>query len=113
MKDTRAEFPFLERRIHGKPIIYFDNAATTQKPRSVIRALSDAYSGGCANIHRAAHRLSEEISDRYEQAREAVARYLGCSAREIVFVRNATEGINLVSQALKRPGDILVPISEH
>jgi cysteine desulfurase/selenocysteine lyase len=109
----REDFPFLKRRINGKPIIYFDNAATTQKPQCVIDALCDYYTNHCANIHRGAHVLTEESSELYEAARDKVARFLRCEAREIVFVRNATEGINLVSRCLARRGDVLVPLSEH
>jgi cysteine desulfurase/selenocysteine lyase len=109
----RADFPFLERLINGRKIAYFDNAATTQKPRRVITAVCDFYANHCANVHRGAHRLSEEASELYESVRGRVARFLGSDEQEIVFVRNATEAINLVSRSLQRPGDILVPVSEH
>jgi cysteine desulfurase/selenocysteine lyase len=113
MAPPRQDFPFLQRRINGRSIIYFDNAATTQKPRQVIDALCDYYANHCANIHRGTHTLSQEATDLYEQARGTVARILGCEDREVVFVRNATDGINLIARSLHRSGDILVPASEH
>jgi cysteine desulfurase/selenocysteine lyase len=113
VEDIRRDFPFLERTIHGRPIAYLDNAATTQKPRQVIAALCDFYANHCANTHRGTHRLSLEASDLYEEARGRVAAFLGCGEREIVFVRNATEGVNLVSRALDGAGDVVVPVSEH
>ncbi len=113
IESIRVDFPFLERLINGRKIAYFDNAATTQKPRQVIAAVCDFYANHCANVHRGAHRLSEEASELYESVRGRVARFLGSEEQEIVFVRNATEAINLVSRSLKRPGDVLVPVSEH
>ncbi len=113
VEEVRQDFPFLERRINGKPIIYLDSAATTQKPRQVLDAVWRFAAEHCANVHRGAHRLSEEASELYEEARGKVARFLRCSEREVIFTRNATEGINLVSQALLRPGDVLLPVSEH
>jgi cysteine desulfurase/selenocysteine lyase len=113
VENVRRDFPFLERVIHGKKIAYLDNAATTQKPRRVIDALCDFYANHCANIHRGAHRLSLEASELYEGARGRVARFLGCGEHEVVFTRNATEGINLVAESLARPGEVLAPLSEH
>jgi cysteine desulfurase/selenocysteine lyase len=113
VEEVRKDFPFLERRIYGKPIIYLDNAATTQKPRQVLDAVWHFAAEHTANVHRGAHRLAEEAGERYEEARAKVARFLRCSEREVIFVRNATEGINLVSHALRRAGDVLLPLSEH
>jgi cysteine desulfurase/selenocysteine lyase len=116
---VRAEFPILATRVHGKPLVYLDNAATTQKPQPVIDALSRYYRAENANIHRGVHYLSQLATDGYEGAREKVARFLNAaSAREIVFVRGATEGINLVAQSygrsVLRPGDeILITGMEH
>ncbi len=109
----REDFPFLKRRIKDKPIIYFDNAATTQKPRQVIQTLSDYYENYCANIHRGIHTLSQESSDFYDEARRKVARFINADEREIIFVRNTTEAINLVSYSLKGPGKILTTVMEH
>lgn len=109
----RKEFPFLERRIKDKPIIYFDNAATTQKPSGVIETLSNYYRNYCANIHRGIHTLSQESSELYEEARRKVARFINADEREIVFVRNTTEAINLVSHCLKGSGKILTTVLEH
>jgi cysteine desulfurase/selenocysteine lyase len=116
---VRAEFPILATRVHGKPLVYLDNAATTQKPQPVIDALGRYYRAENANIHRGVHYLSQLATDGYEGAREKVARFINAaSPREIVFVRGATEGINLVAQSygrsVLRPGDeILITGMEH
>ncbi|MFC1816938.1 aminotransferase class V-fold PLP-dependent enzyme, partial [Thermodesulfobacteriota bacterium] len=109
----REDFPFLKRLIKNKPIIYFDNAATTQKPRQVIDTLSNYYENYCSNIHRGIHTLSQESSELYEEARRKVARFINADEREIVFVRNTTEAINLVSNSLKGEGKILTTVMEH
>jgi len=109
----RRDFPFLERQIKGKPIVYFDNAATTQKPAEMIRTLTDYYGNYCANIHRGIHTMSQESSELYEEARRKVARFINADEREIVFVRNTTEAINLVSRSLKGEGKILTTLMEH
>jgi cysteine desulfurase/selenocysteine lyase len=115
----RADFPILSTRVRGKPLVYFDNAATTQKPQAVIDALVRYYSAENANIHRGVHWLSERATTAYEGARERVARFLGAgSAREIVFTRGATEAINLVAQSwartfLRAGDEVLVTGMEH
>ncbi len=115
----RKDFPVLNQYVHGKPLIWFDNAATTQKPGSVIDSLSRFYSHDNSNIHRGAHSLAARATDGYEGTRENVRRFLGAgSVSEIVFVRGTTEAINLVAQTWGRknilPGDeILVTILEH
>jgi len=109
----RDDFPFLKRQIKNKPIIYFDNAATTQKPRQVIQTVSNYYENYCSNIHRGIHTLSQESSELYEEARRKVARFINADEREIVFVRNTTEAINLVSHSLKGEGKILTTVMEH
>lgn len=115
----RQDFPILSRQVHGKPLVYLDNAATTQKPLAVIRALSDYYSRFNANIHRGLHTLAEEATEAYETVREDTARFLNTpSARSIVFTRNATEAINLVAYAwarhkLSRGDEILLSEMEH
>ena len=94
----RADFPILERKVHGVPLVYLDNAATTQKPRSVIRALSDYYEGYNANVHRAVHAIGQEATERYEEARHKIASFIGAPAPEsLIFTRGTTEAINLVS----------------
>jgi cysteine desulfurase/selenocysteine lyase len=110
---VRSDFPFLKRRINDKPIIYFDNAATTQKPQEVIDKLVEYYSNHCANIHRGIHTLSEEASELYEEARSKVARFINADEGEIVFLRNATEAINLVSHSLNGNGKIVTTVVEH
>jgi cysteine desulfurase/selenocysteine lyase len=115
----RAEFPILATRVHGKPLVYLDNAATTQKPRAVLDALLAYYATENANIHRGVHHLSQLATEAYEAAREKVARFLNAgSTHEIIFVRGTTEGINLVAQTYARsavrPGDeILITGMEH
>ena len=115
----RDEFPILSRKVRGMPLVYLDNAASSQKPRAVIDAVSHYYEHSHANIHRAVHALSEEATALYEGARTKVADLLGAPApEEIVFVRGTTEAINLVAQAFVRPrigeGDeILVSHLEH
>jgi cysteine desulfurase/selenocysteine lyase len=99
----RRDFPILEERVHGRPLIWLDNAATTQKPRAVIDRLVSFYEHENSNIHRGAHTLAARATDAYEDAREKVARFLGASSsREIIFVRGATEGINLIAQSWGR-----------
>src|SRR5438034_8781943 len=115
----RADFPILSRQINGRPLIYLDNAATTQKPRQVIDALVDFYTTTNANVHRGVHTLSVEATDAYEASRERIGRFVGAQhPEEIVFVRNTTEALNLVAvswgRANLRPGDeILVSLLEH
>jgi cysteine desulfurase/selenocysteine lyase len=109
----------LAARVHGKPLVYLDNAATTQKPRAVLDAIIEYYTTENANIHRGVHYLSQQATEAYERAREKVARFLNAaSPHEIIFVRGATEGINLVAQSFgrsaMRPGDeVLVTGMEH
>jgi cysteine desulfurase/selenocysteine lyase len=115
----RADFPILDRRVRGKPLIYLDNAATTQKPQVVIDRLMRYYREENANIHRGVHLLSVEATDAYDVARERVQRFLNAAeAREIVFVRGATEAINLVAATYGRthvgPGDeVVISEMEH
>ncbi len=100
---ARRDFPILRQRVHGKPLIWLDNAATTQKPQAVIDRISRFYETENSNIHRAAHALAARATDAYEAAREKVRRFLNASStREIVFVRGATEAINLVAQSWGR-----------
>ncbi|MCH7811514.1 MAG: aminotransferase class V-fold PLP-dependent enzyme, partial [Chloroflexi bacterium] len=95
---VRADFPILKREVHGRPLVYFDNAATTQKPRQVIDALVHYYEHYNANIHRGIHALAEEATARYEETRQKVADFIGAPGPEcIVFTRNTTESINLVA----------------
>lgn len=115
----RAQFPALAQTVNGKPLVYLDNAATTQKPQAVIDAISTYYTRDNANIHRGVHTLSQRATTAYEGARATTARFLGAaSAEEIVFVRGATEAINLVAASFLRPrlaaGDeILLTAMEH
>ena len=110
---VRADFPILARDVNGRPLVYLDSAATSQKPRPVIQALVDYYERTNASVHRGAHRLAEEATEAYEGARARVATFLGADdPRGVVFTRNATEAINLVAwswgRANLRPGDELV-----
>ncbi|HET9692833.1 MAG TPA: cysteine desulfurase [Steroidobacteraceae bacterium] len=115
----RREFPILERTVRGKPLAYLDNAASSQRPRAVIDAMSRYYETTHANVHRGVHTLSQEATDLFEGAREKVRRFINArSTKEVVFVRGTTEAINLVAQSYGRPrfgpGDeILVSWLEH
>ncbi|MEM7589498.1 MAG: aminotransferase class V-fold PLP-dependent enzyme, partial [Myxococcota bacterium] len=118
MLPCRADFPILQRLVHGKPLVYLDNAATTQKPRCVLQAMTRFYQEQCAGVHRATHALSEEATQLYEQARARCATFLGAaSADEIVFVRGATEGMNLLAhglgQQLQSGDEVVVSVMEH
>ncbi len=116
---VKRDFPILQQQVHGKPLIWLDNAATTQKPQSVIDRLSHFYEYENSNIHRAAHALAARSTDAYEAAREKARRFLKApSVKDIVFVRGATEGINLVSQAwgrrnVREGDEIVVSHLEH
>ncbi len=110
---VREDFPILDQAVRGQPLIYFDNAASSQKPRAVIDAISHYYERDNANVHRGLHELSSRATDAYEGARVKVGKYLGAaSAAEIVFTRGTTEGINLVAQAwgakFVREGDVIL-----
>ncbi len=112
LDEIRADFPVLARRINGKPLVYVDNGATSQKPASVIEAISRYYRTSNANIHRSMHELATEATELYEGARAKVAAFIGAHPDEVVFVRNATEGINLVrytwAREQVRAGDTIV-----
>jgi cysteine desulfurase/selenocysteine lyase len=115
----RADFPILAERVNGHPLVYLDNAATTQKPQSVIDALAAYYAHDNANVHRGVHTLSQRATDAYEAARANIARFIDARAREeIVYTSGTTDGINLVAQSFARPrlapGDeILISAMEH
>jgi len=119
MERLREDFPILKRKVWGKPLVYLDNAATTQKPRAVIEAVRRYYTTSNANVHRGVHDLSERATREYEEARARAARFLNAGDdREIVFVRGTTEAINLVAQSFARPllrrGDeVLITVMEH
>jgi cysteine desulfurase/selenocysteine lyase len=116
---VRSDFPLLAERVHEHPIVYLDNAATSQKPRPVLEALRHYYEHDNANIHRGVHELSQRATHAYEDARVTAQRFLGAAeAREIVFVRGSTEGVNLVAQTHGRrnvgPGDeVVISGMEH
>ena len=115
----RADFPALHQEAHSKPLVYLDNAATTQKPRAVIEAVTSFYEHDCANVHRGVHLLSQRATVAYERARTVIKNRLGAAdSREIVFTRGTTEGINLVAHSFVRPrlqaGDeVLISAMEH
>ena len=108
----RSDFPLLNKQINGEPIVYFDNAATTQKPQVVIDALSDFYVKSNANVHRGINPLAEEATKLYEDARSTVANFINADRKEIIFTRGTTESINLVARAwgeeFLKSGDIVV-----
>lgn len=117
--EIRKDFPILRRRVNKHPLIYFDNAATSQKPRQVIGAIKDFYENHNANVHRAVHTLSQEASELYEESHEEVSRFINAEGpEETVFVRGTTEAINLVAYAwglrcLTRDDEVLVSLMEH
>ncbi len=119
VQKIRADFPILHRLVHGKPLIWFDNAATTQKPNAVIESLSHFYRTSYSNIHRGAHTLAAEATEAYELARKKIAKFIGASSEnECIFVRGTTEGINLVAQTygkkfLQAGDEILITLLEH
>lgn len=115
---VRRDFPILGRKINGHRLAYLDNAATSQKPKSVIKAVKHFYEHDNANVHRGLHFLSSQASEMYEQARATVAEFIGADSEELVFVRNATEGLNLIAFAwgeknLKAGDEIVSTIVEH
>ena len=115
----REDFPILQEKIHGKPLVYLDNAATSQKPKAVINALVDYYSHYNANVHRAVHLLSARATEACEQVREKVRHFINAaSTNEIIFVRGATQGLNLVAQTYGRQNigcgdEVLISGLEH
>ena len=118
IEEIRAEFPILARRVHGEPLAYLDNGATAQKPLAVIDTLDRYWREHNANVHRGVHTLSEEATALYEEARLTIASHLGADQREVVFVRNATEALNLVAYSwgrtnVKARDRIVVTEMEH
>src|SRR5690348_9572860 len=116
---VRKDFPILARTINGRPLIYLDSAASSQRPLAVLRAVEEYETHSHANVHRGVHALSQAATEAYEGARERIRRYINArSTREIIYVRGTTEGINLVAQSYARPrlgpGDeILITGLEH
>ena len=116
---VRADFPILHQKVNNKPLVYLDNAATSQKPIAVINALKDYYEQYNSNVHRGAHTLSDKATTAYENAREKVAKFINAAShQEIVYTRNASEGINLVAYSwglnnLKQGDEIILTVMEH
>jgi cysteine desulfurase/selenocysteine lyase len=119
IQTLRAQFPILSERVNGEPLVYLDSAATSQKPQSVIDAVSDFYRHDNANVHRGLYELSRRATERYEGARETVAKFLNArSQREVIWVRGTTEGINLVAwtwgwQNIGKGDEIILTMMEH
>src|SRR3977135_3224654 len=118
VETIRTDFPILFREVYGKPLVYLDNGASAQKPRSVLEAIDYAYKMEYANVHRGLHFLSNAATPRYEDARETVRRFLKApSVEEIIFTANATAGINLVASSFgmdfKKGDEIVISIMEH
>ncbi|ALS99345.1 cysteine desulfurase [Lacimicrobium alkaliphilum] len=118
VEQIRSQFPILQQQIEGKPLIYLDNAATTQKPLAVIQAITDFYTQCNANVHRGAHHLSDEATRRYEKARDRVATFIQADSRkEVIWTSGTTEGINIVAngmaQRLQQGDEVLVSEMEH
>ena len=119
IQKVRADFPILTREVHGKPLVYLDNAATTQKPLCVLDAMRDEYLNANANVHRGVHYLSQRATELHEQARETVRAFINArSSSEIIFTRGTTESINLMAssfaEAFMKEGDeVIVTEMEH
>ena len=117
VEEIRAQFPILQRQVNGRPLVYLDNAASAQKPRAVIDAMTQAMEGSYANVHRGLHTLANETTQAYESARQSVARLINAREGELVFTKGATEAINLVAASLGRgwgEGDeVVVSELEH
>ena len=119
LQEIRKEFPILQREVYGKPLIYLDNAATTQKPLCVIEAITEAYTNVNANVHRGVHFLSQKATEQYEDARETVRRFINARhSHEVIFTRGTTESINLVAASfgesfLKRDDEVIISTMEH
>ena len=117
--EIRRDFPVLRQEVNGRPLVYLDNAATSQKPQSVIDALVSYYTTENANVHRGVHTLSQRATDDYETARSKVRRFINAAEdHELIYVRGTTEGINLVAQTFGRanvgPGDeVIISAMEH
>jgi len=118
-KKLRADFPILSRKVNGRSLVYLDSAATSQKPKQVIESISNYYKNNNANVHRGIHTLSVEATEMYEAARRKVADFVGVNdAAEIVFVRNATEALNLIAYSwgrlnISKGDEIVVTVAEH
>jgi cysteine desulfurase / selenocysteine lyase len=118
-ESVRKDFPALHQQVHGKPLVYLDNAASAQVPQAVIDAISNYYAHDRANVHRGVHELSQRATDDYENARVEIQRFIGAADhREIIYTRGATESINLVAQSFVRPGikaggEIVISTMEH
>ncbi len=119
LKNIKKDFPILEQKINGKNLVYLDSAATTQKPKKVINSLNNYYNETNSNIHRGVHTLSQKATEKYEKAREKIANFIDASSsKEIIFVRGATEAVNLVANSYARPllrenDEILISQMEH
>ena len=119
VQEVRKDFPILHQEVNGHPLVYLDNGATSQKPRSVIDAVRHYYERDNANVHRGVHTLSERATNDYEGARDTAQRFINASDRkEVILVRGTTDGINLVAQSygrpLLKPGDeIIISTMEH
>src|SRR5574344_183621 len=119
MDDIRDDFPILSRLVYGKPLVYFDNAATTQKPREVVQSICDSYYNVNANVHRGIHFLSQQATDQMEAARETVRAFIGAgSIEEIIFTRGTTESLNLLAHSfaarfMKAGDEVIISAMEH
>lgn len=119
IQKTREDFPILDREVYGKPLIYLDNGATTQKPRQVVEAITDEYYSVNANVHRGVHFLSQQATELHEASRETVRRFINArSSNEIVFTRGTTESINLLASSfadsqMKEGDEVIVSVMEH
>lgn len=118
IEKIREDFPILKRKINGKPLVYLDSAATSQKPKQVIEAIKNYYENYNSNIHRGIHQLSEEATEAFEKSREKIAKFINAKPEQIIFTKNTTESINLVAYSwglnhIKKSDEILTTVMEH
>ncbi|MAG16021.1 cysteine desulfurase [Candidatus Woesearchaeota archaeon] len=117
MIDARKDFPILSRKVHGKKLVYLDNAATAQKPKQVIEAIKNYYENYNSNVHRAVHQLSAEATDAYDEAHEKTANFINAEEEEVIFTKNTTESINIIAnhfaRTLRKNDEIVLTQMEH
>ena len=115
--NVTKDFPILNRKVNGKPLIYLDNAATSQKPKQVIDKITDYYTNYNANIHRGIHKMSEEATEEYEGARQKTAKFIGANTKEMIFTKNTTESLNILAywalRTLKSGDEVVLSVMEH
>ena len=117
--DLQKDFPILKSKVNGEPLIYFDNAATSQKPRYVLNSIQDYYQNYNSNVHRGVHELSQKATNAYEESRDKIRNFIGAkSSKEIIFTKGTTDGINIIASSwaetqLNKGDEIIITTMEH